>query len=331
MRILTEEDKQYIVDNLSTLYLNEITNNLNSIHNTDRYKYATIYHWVTHHGYADKYKREDLVFKEEDIQFIKDNYLNMSYIEMSKVLPYAEVQIRAKAEQLGLTKTRRFNNRYFEKIDTPLKAYFLGYIYADGWISTNGTSYEFGMTLQDQDKYVLEKLNEELGGKHIIKYEPPRKENILGRLCNCQASDTLRVYSKPLVMDLINQGISYNKSYSNIFPKVEEEFFFDYLRGYLDGDGSIYTDYVHHRKDAYLQIRIASLCKDNLDYLKERLSKYDIKTNVYRSHESKYDLVCYTIEDVQKLANEIYYSPDLFCLSRKRNKVSTLISNGSAA
>ena len=114
MRILTEEDKQYIVDNLSTLYLNEITNNLNSIHNTDRYKYATIYHWVTHHGYADKYKREDLVFKEEDIQFIKDNYLNMSYIEKSKVLPYAEVQIRAKAEQLGLTKTRRFNNRYFE-------------------------------------------------------------------------------------------------------------------------------------------------------------------------------------------------------------------------
>lgn len=331
MNILTKEDEDFITNNINTYNTKELTERLNEMHNTDVYKTQIVSSWIYNSGLKKRRKNAYGVFKPSDIEFIKNNYDKMTYREIAETLNLSETQVRGKALHMGFKKNRRFNNRYFENIDTPLKAYLLGYIYADGWISSNGTSVEFGMELQTGDRYILEKLNEELGNQHVINDLPAEKQLICGCLCNIQEHSVLRIYSKPFVNDLISQGISFNKTYSGIYPTVEDRYFFDYLRGYIDGDGSIYTDYVHNHKDAYIQIRIACHCKENLEYIRDRLLQFDIKTNVYKSTDSKYDLICYTTEDVEKLANKLYYSPDVFCLSRKRNKILSLINYGSVA
>lgn len=113
------------------------------------------------------------IFNETQLDYIRDNYNNMTYTEMSQLELFNGLdkkQIRNKARVLGISKTRKFDDSYFNKIDTINKAYWLGLIYADGFISFNEQrrNYEFGIELHTDDKYILDQLNDELGGVHKV-------------------------------------------------------------------------------------------------------------------------------------------------------------------
>ena len=265
------------------------------------------------------------IFNEQQINFMKENYLTMSYKDIADILGFTERQIRGKLNNMGLTKLRKINDHYFDVIDTSLKAYFLGFIFADGWLINNpvNRNYELGMELQSEDRYILEKLNEELGGQNIIYHSQPTKRIINGQLAHIRCMDCLRIYSKNIVQGLINHGVVPNKTQKDIYPVVDNEFFFDFLRGYIDGDGCFYTH------NSYTNMHITCSSKVVLDYLKNRLSCYDICTHVYQEKDKKFRLVCCNDNSMKKLVNHLYYSDDLFCLQRKYIKIKTLI-NGFA-
>lgn len=77
------------------------------------------------------------IFKESDIEYMKNNYLTKSYKEIGIILGFSERQIRGKINNMGLKKERVFNSDYFSIINTEEKAYFLGLIFGDGWVSMN--------------------------------------------------------------------------------------------------------------------------------------------------------------------------------------------------
>lgn len=52
------------------------------------------------------------------------------------------------------------NENYFEKIDTQNKAYFLGFIYADGCV--NEIKHTLTITLKKEDEYILQDFLKEL-------------------------------------------------------------------------------------------------------------------------------------------------------------------------
>lgn len=215
-------------------------------------------------------------------------------------------------------KKREINDGYFEHIDTPLKAYFLGFIYADGWIVCNEQTgnYEFGMELQSEDKYVLERLNKEIGEKNIIYHSAP--ENVLIRgeqIAHSGHSDILRIYSKKMVYDLIKNGIATNKTLKDLCPIVEDKFFFDFLRGYIDGDGCYYID----NNQIYMHITCASTSP--LKYIQGKLNNYGIKTQIYSENKRKHRLMCTSFNEINKLVNHLYYEDGLFCLERKYQKI----------
>ena len=323
MEILTQEDKDFIRNNINNYTNKQFAQYFNELHNTDVYKRQIVSEWIFINGLRPKQKRRSL-FSSSDIEFIQNNYLDMSYKEIAEVLGYTEKQIRSKAEHMGLNKNRRFNNRYFEKIDTPLKAYFLGFIFADGWIThTPSGSYEFGMELQSGDRYILDKLNEELGNLHIIKTFPPEENIICGNTIHKTESCVLRIYSKPLVNDLINNNISFNKTHSELFPIVDDKYFFDFLRGYIDGDGCICVTKKSCATSIVCNIR------NILDYIQNKLLSYGIKTKVYYKENRIYELGCFNKDDIKKLLRNIYYSSDVFCLTRKKEKAEQLITIGS--
>ena len=256
------------------------------------------------------------IFTQEMLDYMIANYEIMEYSKIAQHIGLTDKQVRTKMSQLGYRKNRTFNNRYFQNIDTPLKAYFLGFIFADGWVCANSETrnYEFGMELQSEDKYILDELNKELGGIHNIFHAEASKINICGHEANRGDSDILRVYSKPLVMDLISNGISTNKTQKDIIPKVSEEFFFDFLRGYIDGDGC-YWSTAQRPNCVYLHITCAS--KKVLEYLQERLFAYDIKTKIYTENDRKHRLMCTNYDDMSVLINKMYYNKDALCLIRK--------------
>ena len=256
------------------------------------------------------------IFTQEMLDYMIANYQTMEYEEIAHHVGLTNKQVRTKMSQLGYRKNRTFNNRYFQFIDTPLKAYFLGFIFADGWICANESTrnYEFGMELQSEDKYILDALNSELGGIHKIFHTDACRTIILGHEVNRGDSDTLRVYSKPLVTDLISNGIETNKTQKDTIPHVSDELFFDFLRGYVDGDGC-YWSTVQRPNCIYLHITCAS--KKALEYLQDRLTWFDVKTQVYTEDDRKHRLMCTNYDDMKNLVNKMYPNKNVLCLKRK--------------
>ena len=270
------------------------------------------------------------IFTDEMLDYMIANYKNMQYEEIAEHLGLTAKQVRTKMSQLGYRKNRTFNNRYFQYINTPLKAYFLGFIFADGWICANITTrnYEFGMELQSGDKYILDKLNEELENVHKIYHTEPGKVVICGKTVNRGHTDTIRIYSKPLVEDLIANGISTNKTQKDIVPHVADEFFFDFLRGYIDGDGC-YWNTKQRPNDIYLHITCAS--KSVLNYIQNRLNSYHIKSQIYTETDKKHRLMCTNYNDMCTLVNKMYYDKNVFCLNRKLKSIEKYLDYREAS
>lgn len=65
-------------------------------------------------------------------------------------------------------RTYKLNEHYFDKIDTPNKAYILGFFYADGCnIMSKST---VTMSLEETDKEILEKIRLEIGSERQLEF-----------------------------------------------------------------------------------------------------------------------------------------------------------------
>ena len=103
---------------------------------------------------------------EKELEFLKNNYKNMTHTELSEYLGRTKSAIANKQHQLGLVNESKYkyNKQYFRNIDTSEKAYWLGFIYADGYVIYNKQqrNYEFGIKLKKSDQEHLRKLNKSL-------------------------------------------------------------------------------------------------------------------------------------------------------------------------
>ena len=93
------------------------------------------------------------LFSEEQIEFIISNYKTMTYKEIGEKLGYSERQIRGWVNHNCDLKTRQFKKDYFSLINTPNQAYWLGFIFADGWIhkDAKNRNYELGIELKSTE------------------------------------------------------------------------------------------------------------------------------------------------------------------------------------
>lgn len=118
---------------------------------------------------------------------------------------------------------------FFNKIDTEEKAYWLGFIYADGYI----TGKSMGITLGEKDRDHLIKFSQSIKSTYPIHtYEYNGYTSTIG----CRV--ILR--SDQIVEDLIRNGCYYNKSLILKWPThIPSNLINHFIRGYMDGDGSI--------------------------------------------------------------------------------------------
>lgn len=132
------------------------------------------------------------------------------------------------------TRKPRFKSNFdfFEKIDSEAKAYWLGFIYADGYI----TGKQLGISIHQKDIDLLYQFKKDINSENNInKYE---NNTAFGKTAYCRIAIT----SEKLVKDLINKGVFYNKTNIIKFPtkeQVPEDLIHHFIRGYFDGDGSI--------------------------------------------------------------------------------------------
>ena len=67
-----------------------------------------------------------------------------------------------------------FNKDYFERIDSKDKAYFLGFLYADGCNSISTTQHHCTiiLNLQEKDKDILDIFNKYINSNKPLTYRP---------------------------------------------------------------------------------------------------------------------------------------------------------------
>lgn len=136
------------------------------------------------------------------------------------------------------SKLRAFNQLYFDEIDTEAKAYWLGFILADGCILWNNQTgnYALQVVLQAADADHLTILERDLGG-----LRDPKRELYSLPLYHAYESAKLTWYSKHLTQRLIDLGIQPRKSGNEGLPIVPAEFTRHLWRGVFDGDGCLVT------------------------------------------------------------------------------------------
>ncbi len=159
-------------------------------------------------------------------------------------------------------------NENFFKTWTADMAYILGFFCADGAMTINprGSKYiDFTIT----DLNLLEKRRDYLGSNHKIKIRPGNGRGVKNRY-------RLQIGSKVIFQDLLNLGITPNKTFRMKLPKMPNEYFLDFVRGYFDGDGNVWSGPTHKdRKTPNLSLRTSftSGNKNFLQALAEKLNK----------------------------------------------------------
>lgn len=209
-------------------------------------------------------------------------------------------------------KKYKFDEHFFDKIDTPQKAYWLGFLFADGYNSGD----EIVINLATKDIGQLQKFKEDIGATQAIN-KRPEKYN--------RGNDTssLRLCSKYICSKLTEIGCVKAKSYIVKFPEnLQNDLKRHFIRGHFDGDGCIY---VYNRKSkvygkikTYRQITIYSESTDFSLQLQKELKNFGIDSRMERQNRA---LRISDKENVNKFRDFIYEG-NFYAMERKKEKFS---------
>lgn len=232
---------------------------------------------------------------------------------IGKELGVSDVTVQSYLKKVGITlspQKYKFNENYFNEIDTPNKAYFLGFIYADGCVFPPKNSCAIKLTREDD--YILEQFKQELGSTKPLTYT--KSKPIVGTQYVGKAQSKIEINSKTMVADLQRLGVTQNKSLMLKFPE-KMMFMKDFIRGYFDGDGCIYNS---QGRIMLNFVGSENFCKGLCEFLRASL---DI--NVVAKQEKRgnsWYVYVLRIGDVLKFCNYIYQDRNCIKLNRKFEK-----------
>lgn len=299
------------------------------------------YYGVDRHtikNYCEQINFDDSIYKVHKLTSVEQseiielyNNTDFSYQKISELVSVPITSIDSVVHRFNLSKNkdktvirRKYsisNENYFENIDSHNKAYWLGFIGADGCISyrNKGECHNIlKISLQSSDDYILECLKKELGTS-----KP---------LCYCRSNGreyvTLEISSNKIVQDLENLGLHERKTYGNSIANIPNEYMIDLIRGYIDGDGTIGDNKL---------VSIAGF-ENNMIKLQQYLTSINILTSYFCDERLKYNIEKATSNSFGNLSTTnkmqsycllkaIYLNKNNCYLIRKYEKAKNIIQN----
>jgi len=246
---------------------------------------------------------------KDEIDYLIKNFHNTKNETLIPALGKTLHDFRITVKRLNLSKSKdfyrnetrgckkySFDTSFFKEIDTHEKAYWYGFIYADGSVS-NG---KFCLSLHEKDLEVLLKLKKRLKSSHPIKKNRQMKFLIIS--------------SEELREDLERLGIIKNKTNNFVTPSLPDKFLFSFVNGLFDGDGSIgppttFSICVHEKMAEWLV--------NNLSPFLNNMKVYNIKNKkvkIFKVMNKK---------DLFTLFSNMYKSKDF--LIRKNEKFKAML------
>jgi hypothetical protein len=227
-------------EKITSVYL--ISKNLSSVGRMFNLDKRTIKNILVKNNIQLKFKVHITSEQENEIVNLYNNGCNITFIKQKFGVTHRRILEILNKYELTLRGNKRysFNDKFFEKINSEEKSYWLGFIYADGGMYSDGYKcHQIFIKLALKDKIHLERFQSSIGSNHKLKLRTETK-SILGKKEKTYQSIMIRITSKKMFGDLLNCGCFQNKSNTIKFPKFISPYLIQhFIRGYFDGDGSI--------------------------------------------------------------------------------------------
>jgi len=268
--------------------------------------------------------------KNYNINEIADYYFINKYslAKISKMMSVSPTTIgnRLKKHNYILdNKSHDGNNRkhgvdlsFFKNINSPNKAYILGLIISDGYVDNHS---KLSFTSKDMELVVL--FKRELKSEHkLATYDVFDK-----RTNKIYTRHSIQIASKEIISDLNKLGVFSNKSFNCSMPEIPEQYFWHFVRGIFDGDGTVNKEKI--KKEGALRFSIIG-SENLITVLKDMFSTLGLsntKLDVTKYHQNNNKIVkmhYYSYKDLSILKEKIYENSEGLRLTRKYELFQTL-------
>ena len=259
------------------------------------------------------------IFTDEELLSLLEN--KYSLYEICNKLKVSRTTVCRRMKLLGVsTFDYKLDTHVFDVIDTEEKAYWLGFLFADGYISSKST--QIGLCLSSVDRNHLEKFIK------IFKY---RKEHITDTVAKCNGKEfkccKWSLKNTHLHTTLNNLGCVPNKSLILKFPKKEifknEDLIYNFIRGYVDGDGCLWLN-----QKGKLTIEIMG----TKEFLEGILEYFPNKMTLGHKDKRRPDSNTYRLigcaSNALNICSKLYDNASVY-LERKYLKYKTAVSNSN--
>lgn len=256
----------------------------------------------------------------DQLEYITNQYscerMSVATIAKNFGCSYGSILRLLKKNNIKMRNNRLFRNSdYFANIDNRDKAYWLGIMYSDGCVCkrTNGS---YSISLEMIDKEHVEKFRDALNAvDHKILTVTHKNAN------NAQLSYAIHIYDNKMAKDLINLGCVPKKSmYLSSIPNIPQEFVYDFIRGFADGDGCICHNNV---RDSY----VFKLTGASPLFLKDIMKALEIdRLSLNQCTKTSYQVTNGKRDDLYRVLTKLYeHSTEMTRLDRKYNKYKEFI------
>lgn len=264
------------------------------------------------------------LLNEQELLYIKHNIDN--YPRNKQLAERFNLTIKQLKDILYRNKIKRsysnrgkveYNKSFFETY-TPLSCYWAGFLLADGCISVRPNKKDKFLTLNvsEKDKNHLEYFRTHLNSKNLkIITRHVKLNNKNFNYCS------IILYNNKICNDLeLNFNVIKNKSLRTIFPSnMPDEYKYDFIRGIIDGDGSI-SIYKDRGKN------ICRLSCVGNEYIMKYIGDYlNLKYSLFKNRNIYY--LSYSFYNSCSAIIKLYFPISKFCLERKRDNFLSFVVN----
>lgn len=207
----------------------------------------------------------------------------------------------------------RCNDDFFDVIDLEIKAYLLGFLYADGYIAADG---RIGILLAEDDKEIVELIHKYIAPNSVIQHlnyqNLKRKPQV-----------KIRFKSEKLYNRLVEFGFTTDKTHHDvrILEKIPEPFKKDFIRGYTDGDGNVRCSKVKGQRWRKLSVGWCNGVPAILQELQEYFKGHE---GQLKQHKSWYTLVYEKKRDIEPIVKHLYTNCEFYLTRKYRNAINII-------
>jgi hypothetical protein len=262
-------------------------------------------------------KRNDLILIRYKSGVHRMDILKEFHITQKK---YREIiqgfGLKTKRNFIRPTSLHKLDIHIFDSVDSSDKAYWLGYLMADGGIINPRR-----FSLISKDLEVLEKFKMFLSTTIPIIHN----KNFDDRTQKTYESYQMLINSSYMVEKLNEYHINKEKSYNAKFPDIDEKYYPDYIRGVFDGDGSIFKKLKSNFGVSI--IGTEEITKFMKEYFIKTFNFSDVKFGKVCDNKKakQFKLYIHRHEDLINFYNFIYNDKNSCRLTRKFIKFNELI------